>query len=162
MPKLAQLEALHARLLALFEGPLAGVRFPDVDADILLAHVRAASEAEARVERLGAELEEARGLLDQEEQKLEGRIVRGLAYLRVYVDGNPVFLTEPGLLTELEALGERLHPARPPAALAGAARRRGRSSKPSERLLLDTSAQGERPGAITPLLEIVRGETATQ
>ena len=114
MTKLADLEARKARLLALFEGPLAGVRFPDVDADILSAHAKTAREADVRVEALRSQLEQARGVLEEEERKLELRLDRALAYLRVYADGNPELLTQ-------------LEPALP--RVVAPARRRGRPPK---------------------------------
>ena len=125
MTKLADLEAQKARLLSLFAGPLAGVRFPDVDADILSAHSKAAREAEIRVEALRAQLDEAKSLLEDEEQKLQHRLDRGLAYLRVYAEGNEA------LLAQLEPM----RPAPPPAP-----RKRGRPPKTSEPLDLGTGS----------------------
>ena len=125
MTKLADLEARKARLLALFEGPLTGVRFPDVDADILSAHAKTAGEAAVRVEALRAQLEQARGVLEEEERKLELRLDRALAYLRVYAEGNPELATQ-------------LEPALP--AVVPPARRRGRPPKmASENLALETT-----------------------
>ena len=123
MTKLADLEARKARLLSLFEGPLAGVRFPDVDADILSAHAKSARQAEVRVDALRAQLDEARSALEEEERKLELRLDRALAYLRIYADGNPALL-------------EQLEPDRPE--VVPAPRRRGRPRKvSSENLALE-------------------------
>ena len=133
MTKLADLEAAHARVLALFEGPLAGVRFPDVDADILNAHVRDAKKAAVRVETLRAELDDARRVLDEEEDRLAGRVERALAYLRVYAEGNVP------LLGEVEAVSERLRPQAVVAAMP-TTRRRGRPPKASGMLALQAAA----------------------
>ena len=78
-----------ADLLALFSGPLQGVRFPDVDHAIL-------SELADTVKRSADEVEQARAMLDAAEAELEERrqalltrAQRAMAYARIYADGNP-------------------------------------------------------------------------
>ena len=141
MTKHADLEKLHARIVALFAGPLVGVRFPDVDGETLSASARDTRQAEAKVEGLRAQLEDARRILDEEEAKLEARIDRALAYLRVYADGNPA------LLAEVEAVTEQARPQ----LSTSAPRRRGRPPKVSEVLALEESAPApQRNGVHAP------------
>jgi hypothetical protein len=76
-----------ADLLALFAGPLAGVRFPDIDHETL-------RDLAGSVERGHAEVEEARAMLTAAETALELRVnelllraQRARAYARVYAEG---------------------------------------------------------------------------
>jgi len=116
--------ALHARLLGLFEGPLAGVRFPDVDAGILAAQMKSAKDAALRLEQARTALEDARSALAEEEAKLDGRVERALAYLRIYAADDPV------LLVELEGMNDHAQPRS--ASATPSSRRRGRPPRASE------------------------------
>lgn len=134
--------ALHARLLGLFEGPFAGVRFPDVDAEILSAQLCSAKAAAARLEEARTALEAARHALAEEETKLESRTERALAYLRVYAAGDPV------LLVELEALSDHTQPRSAPAPMTSSVRRRARPVRASEVLALAPPAETIEPEAL--------------
>ncbi|HTJ82257.1 MAG TPA: hypothetical protein VL400_11095 [Polyangiaceae bacterium] len=88
-PNRTALDPSAAELLALFAGPLASVRFPDVDHATL-------DELATGVERGHAEVEQARALLaaaeaafDERKDELLRRVQRAKAYARVYAEGNP-------------------------------------------------------------------------
>ncbi|MFO0724252.1 MAG: hypothetical protein U1E65_10745 [Myxococcota bacterium] len=73
-------------VLTLFEEAGEMLKFPDVDAAILAtssAELAKAKEAVARAERA---LDEARGLLRDQQQSLQQLAARGLAYARIYAD----------------------------------------------------------------------------
>lgn len=88
-------------LLALFEGPLAKVQFPEVNRDRLLeeaALVRSAAEnvAEARAVLLAAQaaLVAAETDLVTHDRALFGLGQKGLAYAKVFADGQPALRAE--------------------------------------------------------------------
>jgi ElaB/YqjD/DUF883 family membrane-anchored ribosome-binding protein len=119
-------------LLALFDGELASVKFPDVDAALLAssaANVRASAEAVARAE---AALDAARASLVETNDALVVRAQRALAYARVYAEGNASLGTQLDAITLPRAArrsvrdGESLGNA---GAHVAPARRRGRSRK---------------------------------
>ena len=106
-------------LLAFFDESLADVRFPDVDGEALDGLAKGVRARAAEVERLEAEMRAAREALEEAQGELRRAAQRGLAYARVYVDGNP-------------ALSERvagLALDRAPAEGKSAARQRGRGRK---------------------------------
>ena len=74
-------------VLALFHGPLADVRFPDVDRDGLDALTAATCDAQREVEALEATLELARARTLDAQATLADRASRALAYARVFAAG---------------------------------------------------------------------------
>ncbi len=97
-PALASSEAAPLRdpvtpfchdVLALFHGPLADVRFPDIDRDALDALTAAACDAQREVEALEATLELARARALDAQATLTDRASRALAYARVFAAGQP-------------------------------------------------------------------------
>jgi hypothetical protein len=81
--------ALGHDVLALFRGPFADVRFPDVDRDSLEEDARALLVRQARIESLAASLEDARRDLKDASEQLLGNATRALAYAKVFATGQP-------------------------------------------------------------------------
>src|SRR5690242_11777275 len=73
-------------LLALFApgDALAGVRFPDVDGEVIAAAAAETRDRAAAVARAEADLEAARAALAEAQDRLLARSQRALAYARVY------------------------------------------------------------------------------
>lgn len=121
----------NAALLAVFEGPLAAVRFPDVDAEVLkglATAVRSSARqvAAARDAMLAAQaaLGSAERSLVADEQALRERCARALAYARVFAA-----TAEPSVRDAVASID--VPGAAPPVAPphAAAPRRRGRPRK---------------------------------
>ena len=74
-------------VVALFEGPLSGVRFADIDADGL-------SKLAAEVEQQEAKLIELRQGLAQRQETLLGLAQQALAYARVYAENDEELLAK--------------------------------------------------------------------
>ncbi|MCA9577626.1 MAG: hypothetical protein KC668_19465 [Myxococcales bacterium] len=81
--------ALAQDVLALFRGPFADVRFPDVDRASLEADVIALLHAQAEVEALDRALEDARQVVKSRSEHLLGSSSRALAYAKVFALGQP-------------------------------------------------------------------------
>ncbi len=136
-------------LLALFEGPLAKVQFPDVNRDRLLEEavaVRSAAEnvAEARAVLLAAQaaLVAAETDLVTHDRALFGLGQKGLAYAKVFADGQPALRAE---LDKIALPGGASRPVRLGGEEAGLEpRRRGRPRKarPESSLFAGPSAEG--------------------
>ncbi|HYQ41351.1 MAG TPA: hypothetical protein VER11_05275 [Polyangiaceae bacterium] len=73
-------------VIDLFEGPLAEVRFADVDASALLSLARATEAAAADLAQHEAQLSELRQSLADKQDALLLLAQRGLAYARVYAE----------------------------------------------------------------------------
>src|SRR6478752_811488 len=73
-------------VIDLFEGPLAEVRFADVDASALLSLARATEAAAADLAQHEAQLSELRQSLADKQDALLVLAQRGLAYARVYAE----------------------------------------------------------------------------
>jgi len=84
-----------AEVMELFRSELDEVSFPDVDHEVLDGHAEEVEARAADVEHARAALDEARGKLEVAQTALRRAAERGLAYARVYADGD-------------EALAERL------------------------------------------------------
>lgn len=85
-------------VIRLFAGPLAAVRFPDVDEATLVANAETIRSAQVEIERLERELDESRGRLRETNAAFADLCGRALAYARVYAAG------QPELQQELEAV----------------------------------------------------------
>lgn len=81
-------------ILELFKGPLAAVRFADIDADGLAALAREVEAAANEVEQQEAQLTELRQALAQRQEALLGLAQRALAYARVYAEDDEPLLEE--------------------------------------------------------------------
>ncbi len=131
-------------LLSAFEGALASVKFPDVDAGVLAssaAQTRACAEAVAHAE---VALEAARASLAESQDALLVRAQRALAYARVYAEGDET------LAATLEAITLPRAPRRTPRDVDALTppqqppRRRARSRKDDESgLLLESQASSD-------------------
>lgn len=76
-------------LLALFDGPLAEVRFPDVDGAALREQVASVDAAVKDVEAAAAAWAEAKRAVDARLETLVQKAQRALAYARVYAEDKP-------------------------------------------------------------------------
>ncbi|MBK8254793.1 MAG: hypothetical protein IPK82_19300 [Polyangiaceae bacterium] len=76
-------------LLALFDGPLSSVQFPDVDGPALREHVAAVDAAVRDVEAAAAAWAEAKRAVDARLETLLSKAQRALAYARVYAEDKP-------------------------------------------------------------------------
>lgn len=103
-------------VVALFEGPLSGVRFADVDATGLSRLAAELASMSAEVEQQEAKLLELRQGLAQRQEALVALSQRALAYARVYAED------DDELLAKLNDIAlPRATKARKPAAKAAAA-----------------------------------------
>jgi hypothetical protein len=117
--------SLHA-VLALFEGPLQGVRFPDVDAASLTQLAADVAHGVAAVRDAEQALIAARRAHDERLEALTAKAQRALAYARVFAEG------DAELSAQLADLARRNGPRDRPlveAAAPAAPRRRGRPRK---------------------------------
>ena len=76
-------------LLALFDGPLADVHFPDVDGAVLREQVTSVEAAVKDVETAAAAWAEAKRTVDARLEALLHKAQRTLAYARVYAEDKP-------------------------------------------------------------------------
>ncbi|MDP9034015.1 MAG: hypothetical protein M3O50_04365 [Myxococcota bacterium] len=140
---------LHT-VLELFETSLAGVRFPDVDAQTLgrlAAEVEAAAEAVAVAQ---AALDTARRALLERQDALYQQAQRGLAYARVYAENDEalsarldaIALSRPSRRTKIndEAL---VLSAEPPPPRSSRSNARRRTNGPVIEPLLAQATTGE-------------------
>jgi hypothetical protein len=118
-------------VLAVFHDSLAGVRFPDVDAAVLEADVRAVNDAAAAVAALEASLDVARRSLDDAHDGLVHRAAKAVAYARVFAIGDDT------LMNRLDAIALPRPRGGATSALvaAEAPKRRGRKSTPPSETL---------------------------
>jgi hypothetical protein len=81
-------------VVALFEGPLAGVRFADIDASGLSKLANEVASAAVEVEQHEAKLSELRQSLAQRQEALLGLAQQALAYARVYAENDEELLAK--------------------------------------------------------------------
>jgi hypothetical protein len=81
-------------VVALFEGPLAGLRFADIDATGLSKLSGEVANAAAEVEQQEAKLSELRQNLAQRQEALLGLAQQALAYARVYAENDEELLAK--------------------------------------------------------------------
>lgn len=147
-------DAVPARvkaLLALFDGELAGVKFPDVDKGVLDAHVATVKARAADVAKVETALRAAQGALEAAQDLLHAKAYRAQAYARVYADGDDALVDKLDAL----ALGKARTNRTLPATISGASvaptsepKRRGRPAK----VRSPTNLFGG-PAETTPVLE---------
>jgi hypothetical protein len=73
----------------LFGEPLAGVRFPDIDRDRLLAAVAEVEQRSTDLQRALAAVQATRAELEASQAELHELARRAHAYARVFADGDP-------------------------------------------------------------------------
>jgi hypothetical protein len=134
-------------VLGLFGGPLADVRFPDIDRASLEALAQGCCDAQLELEALEAALESARARTRAAQEALGDRAQRALAYARVFALGQPE-LEEA--LSSLRAPGKGATQEREAKAASSsgllegeAPRRRGRPRKVSGEPLLSIEEPNE-------------------
>jgi hypothetical protein len=81
-------------VVALFRGPLAGVRFADVDADGLTSLAAEVESASTEIEAHEAKLVELRQAMAQRHEALLGMAQQALAYARIYAENDEVLSAE--------------------------------------------------------------------
>ncbi|MFO7565052.1 MAG: hypothetical protein R6X02_20570 [Enhygromyxa sp.] len=114
-------------VLALFEGPLAEVRFPQVDRETLADQAAVVEQRRAVLHRALEAVQVARTELEAEQRALLDQARRAHAYARVFAEGDAALS---------EQIGEIHFGSRPPAP----AKKRGRKPKSKK-----TTSPGERP-----------------
>jgi ElaB/YqjD/DUF883 family membrane-anchored ribosome-binding protein len=77
------------RVLDLFHGPLAEVRFPDVDRELLDADAAAVRDAARAVRDAEQALSAAKDALEAAQRALRERAQRALAYARIFAEARP-------------------------------------------------------------------------
>lgn len=121
-PKLDQTPELARHVIELYSEELANVSFPDLD----LAKLRSAQSelhaAQLALERVEAELAEARSERDRISELLSTKAERALAYARVFAQGDPT------LGPRVAEIGRKRLPGSDPPA-SKPARPRGRKPK---------------------------------
>ena len=106
-------------LLALFEGPLKSVQFPDVDRAVLSELADSVRASAEDVERAGAALLAARVALDERREALVRMSQRALAYARVYAEDDAELRAKIDTITMPKTRGPaKSPPARSPEAAA--------------------------------------------
>lgn len=113
-------------LLQLFDAELAGIKFPDVDRDVLTRALAALADADAEVAAADTRAQTARAAAADRRHELRELCRRALAYARVYAEGSAE------LSQRLDAL------AAPPR--AAAPKKRGRPRKAAaEQVAIDAA-----------------------
>lgn len=106
-------------LLALFEGPLKSVQFPDVDRAVLSELADSVRASAEDVERAAAALAAARVALDERREALVRMSQRALAYARVYAEDDAELRAKIDTITMPKTRGPaKSAPARSPEAAA--------------------------------------------
>ncbi len=88
-PERDPLSALGHEVLSLFRGPLADVRFPELDRASLDAAADDALAAQVEVEATERALEDARNRAREASASFGRSVARALAYARVFAQGQP-------------------------------------------------------------------------
>jgi hypothetical protein len=114
-------------VLALFQGPLANVRFADIDAAGLSKLAGEVEAAAGEVERHEAILADLHQTLLQRQEALVSLAQQALAYARVYADGDEALLEELNRIT----LARSAKPRKPTAPKAGSSTR-GNQDEPRD------------------------------
>jgi hypothetical protein len=109
-------------VVTLFEGPLAGVRFADVDAAGLSKLAAEVAGAASELERQEAALAQLRQELTQRQEALLSLAHQALAYARIYAEGDEALTTELNAISLPRATKARKpSPAKPAAGVEAAA-----------------------------------------
>jgi hypothetical protein len=136
---MAPIATAVAEFIEFFERELTEVSFPEVDSPHFAALVDEVRDRAADVERAKEQLEAARAALDASQQTLRQRAERGLAYARVFAEGNEE------LFHQLQTLQLSRSQAKKPARRRRAKGNGKGSQKPA-------SAKGDQSSPPTPVL----------
>lgn len=131
---------LTENVLKLFGDSLRGVRFPDLDAEVLAADLARVQQAHTRTEELVDALDMAQRLVKNECEKLTTRVERTLAYLRVYAEDKPELSAQ---LEALPAMRDKLE-----LVAAPAPRRRPRAARSSSEAVTEPQPLGDSDSAL--------------
>jgi hypothetical protein len=85
----AALSPLTREVLELYASELSDVRFPDLDLASLRALAGEVHAAQEEVDRLEAEVRDARERMNERSAALHAQAERALSYARIYAEGNP-------------------------------------------------------------------------
>ncbi|HMI91677.1 MAG TPA: hypothetical protein VK509_09965 [Polyangiales bacterium] len=113
-PQRDPVPSLAHEVIALFEDALAGVRFPELDHERLEHMAAAARAAQVELERTEAELLQAQARVAEHAASLLTCAERGLAYARVFAQGDDALSarvaqlgSQPASATKREEPGKR-------------------------------------------------------
>ena len=123
-------DAVPARvksLLALFDDELKGLKFPDVDREVLDVHVADVKARAAAVAKAEAALRDAQQALAAAHDELNAKAYRAQAYARVYAEGDDALVEKLDALALSKTRASRTTP--PVAVAAPDAKKRGRPAK---------------------------------
>jgi hypothetical protein len=113
----------HA-ILELYRGPLAEVRFPDLDRDVLDVATDELLAAQRDLEAAERALDAARSVVEARTAALMGKVQRGLSYARIFAEDQPELRDQ---LASLASAPRRAEPQREES--ANAPKKRGRPRK---------------------------------
>ena len=88
-PKVDTTPLVARQVIDLYALDLSDVRFPDLDLSSLLYAQSELHAAQLEIERVEAELAEARAVWESRSQALSAKAERALAYARIYAQGDP-------------------------------------------------------------------------
>ncbi|MGQ0507213.1 MAG: hypothetical protein ACT4TC_18050 [Myxococcaceae bacterium] len=119
------LKAEVGELIQLFETDLEGLKFPDLDANVLASALGRAKERHLKVAEAEAALHVALTAFEEEREVVLRKAQRALAYVRVYAENDEALIARIDAL----ALSSKAHRPPPAERNAEAPRRRGRPKK---------------------------------
>lgn len=131
----------------LFAGPLAEVRFPDFDRDILAESIAAVRAADAEVAALEESLRAARAVVNDAQDTLLQKAQRGVAYARIFADGQDELLAAIDAITLPAKRGARVVQSTP--AKRAEPRRRKKSAPEGDSLFVGTDSTPPQPAPVT-------------
>ena len=108
MPSLENHSPIAAELaefMDFFKNELEGITFPDVDAEKLDALAATVRDRAKELRELNDQVQRAQEALQQAQAELRHHSERGLAYVRVYAEGNPELsgtVAELGLIRDTQ------------------------------------------------------------
>jgi len=108
-------------VVTLFEGPLAGVRFADIDASGLTKLAAEVSQVQLEVESHEAKLAHLKQTLAQRQEALHALAQQALAYARIYAEGDDALTAQLNDIALPRATKPRKAKAQPAGAEAEAA-----------------------------------------
>jgi hypothetical protein len=143
--KVAPIPSDIEEFIEFFAEHLGGLQFPDVDLDTLGALAGQVRERAAEVARLNEQVRAAREELDRAQEALRKTARRGLAYARVFAEGDGELSAELGGL----ALGREQSADQPVRKRRGPGKARAAASEPAKEPAREATAElpfaGKKP-----------------